>query len=328
MKPEAPSRHSVHDKDSLLSNIALLYYSEGLTQSEIAKRVGLSRATIVNMLREGRERGVVEIRVDGRKLASSNLSRMLCAKFGLEDAYVSLNRDLPGRKADAGEARALLSRVGAIAILDVAAAGDTIGVAWGATIKAVSQVMPRSALSDVTVCQLIGSMVSERVHTSEDCAIRIANQIGAICYTLHAPAVLSSVELANALMSEPTIREQLARLETLDLAIFSAGDTAPDTHLVAAGIATERQMAQAADQGAVAIICGRFVDRQGRQVHAPPDDRLIAITIDQLRRAKKKLLIAGGAERREAVLASIRGDLVTHLCVDEKLARRLLDDAG
>lgn len=89
MARDETSSNPFSDKDALLANVALLYYGEGLTQSEIAKRLSVSRPTIVNMLRECRDRGIVEIRVDGEVLAASALSRQLVARFGLEDAYVS-----------------------------------------------------------------------------------------------------------------------------------------------------------------------------------------------------------------------------------------------
>lgn len=85
MSKSAKINRTKTDKKMLLANIALLYYGEGLTQSEIAKRMQVSRATIVNMLKDSRDLGIVEIRVDGKYLASSNIARDVCEKFGLAD---------------------------------------------------------------------------------------------------------------------------------------------------------------------------------------------------------------------------------------------------
>ncbi|WP_368188557.1 sugar-binding transcriptional regulator [Aestuariibius sp. HNIBRBA575] len=308
------------DKDAQLANVALLYYGEGLTQSEIAKRIGVSRPTVVNMLRDCRERGIVEIRVGGDVLSGSNLSRQLCEKFGLQDAYVA--------QAQSGKSRAAtlpqVARVGAMAVSDIVKSGDVVGVAWGETIKAVSLAMNQSGFQDVTVCQMIGSMVSDRVPTSEDCSIRIAKSLNGDCYTLHAPAVLSSAELADALRNEPTIAAQLERLQHLDVAIFSVGNTKVDTHLVAAGIAEAQELDKAVTAGAMGVLCGRYISGDGQALGLPPEDRLIAIEIEQLKKAERKLLVAAGNDRVEAVEAAISGGLVTHLCVDECLAEFLL----
>lgn len=318
MAPKDQTRHN--DKDAQLANVALLYYGEGLTQSEIAKRIGVSRPTVVNMLRDCRERGIVEIRVGGEVLSGSKLSRQLCEKFGLQDAYVAQANGGKSRQATLPQ----VARVGALAVSDIVRSGDVVGVAWGETIKAVSLAMNQSDLQNVTVCQMIGSMVSDRVPTSEDCSIRIAKSLNGDCYTLHAPAVLSSAKLAQQLRSEPTIATQLDRLQNLDVAVFSIGNTKANTHLVAAGIADDEELVGAVNAGAKAIVCGRYINAEGAPLGLPPEDRLIAIEIVQLKKAQRKLLIATGLNRVDAVKSALSGGLVTHLCVDEDLAQCLL----
>ncbi len=311
------------EKDALLANVALLYYGEGLTQSEIAKRMQVSRATIVNMLREGRDREIVEIRVDGKHLSSSSLARELRDKFKLRDVYIAS----AGDTESPSDRRALLrhvGRVGAAALLDIVEAGDSIGVAWGETIMAVSDEMSRSTMSNVQVCQLIGSMNSDRIPASENCAIQIAGKLGADCYTLHAPSIVTSSEMAENFRNEPTIRAQLARLQELDMTVASIGNVSERTHVQAAGIASKQELDAARKQGATGIICCRFIDAEGGQLPMAPEDRLIAATLDDLRSPKKKLLVVGGKDRADATLAAIRGQLVTHLCVDQMLAEELL----
>ena len=310
------------DRHATLANVALLYYGEGLTQGEIAKRLRVSRATIVNMLRECREAGIVNISVGGRHLAGSNLSAKLREKFHLDDVYIA---QIGGDEADQSRKQALqqLARVTASAIQDIVEPGDRIGVAWGETIAVVAQAMNWTSIPGTEVCQLIGSMISDRVPASETCAIEIANRIGARCYTLHAPAMVSTHQLAQRLRLEPTIRDQLARLEALDVTIASIGNVEPDTHFVAAGMATVNELNNAKKAGAVGIICCRFVDTAGKELNLAPDERLIAASTAQLRKARKRLLTVCGVDRKAATLAALRGGLVTHLCVDHALAQRL-----
>ncbi|WP_424987027.1 sugar-binding transcriptional regulator [Microbulbifer sp. S227A] len=322
-KTTAPQRSS-GEKEALLSNVALLYYGEGLTQGEIAKRMKVSRATIVNMLRESRELGVVEIRVDGQFLTGSSLARELREKYALEDVYVAQPAS-ESVKMSRAESLDQLARVAAMAVLDVVEPGDRLGVAWGETIMAVADAMPRNAVADIEVCQLIGSMISDRVPASENCTIQIANKLGARCYTLHAPGLISSAELARQICAEPTIQMQMERLQSLDLAIYAVGNVTAQTHLVAAGMTSEAALADAVDAGAVGILCCRYLSEEGAQIDLPPHDRLIAANVADLRSARKKLLVVCGTDRAEATLACIRGGLATHLVVDKPLALALLD---
>ena len=66
---------------------AWLYYEERMTQEEVAERLGVSRATVVNVLQEARDRGIVTIEVSPRHLQSVRLSRTLCELYGLEKMW-------------------------------------------------------------------------------------------------------------------------------------------------------------------------------------------------------------------------------------------------
>ena len=323
MQNSPQSNRTNGDKDAVLANVALLYYGQGLTQSEIAKRMQVSRATIVNMLRESREKGIVEIRVDGKHLSTSNLARDLREKFGLADVYVALSDERKNR-SDRQDLLAHVAQVGAAAVLDIAEAGDRIGVAWGETVLALSDVMPKAKIDDLEICQLIGSMTSSRVPASENCAIQMANKLSATVFTLHAPGIVATPQLANTFRNEPTIKAQLERLDAIDMTIASIGNISPETHLADAGMATTSEIKAARDAGAVGIICCRYIDAQGAALQMEPDARLIAISLASLRKPRKRLLVVCGIDRSDATLAALRGGLVSHLCVDHDLAEDLL----
>lgn len=321
MSNPVPSNSRDSDRKTTLSNVALLYYGEGLTQSEIAKRMQVSRVTVVNMLRDARELGVVEIHVDGQKLKEDSLSRGLREKFKLEDVYVADTFQSDG--AARSDTLRQVGRVASSAFLDIVEKGDRIGVAWGETVMAMSDAMPRAKIDKVSVNQLIGSMISERVPASESCAIQIASKIGASCHTLHAPALVASADIADIFRSEPTIGAQLSSLKNLDLVLYSIGHVGADTHLAAADMVTPAELKSAVSRGATGIICCRYIDAQGQPCAAQPEERLIAASIDDLKSAKKRLLVVCGGDRLDATLAAIKGGLVTHLCVDRSLGNDL-----
>lgn len=310
------------DRTAQLSNVALLYYGEGLTQSDIAKRLQVSRVTVVNMLREAREQGVVEIHVNGQQLTESSLARNLREKYGLSDVYIA--DTLEDKSEDRAQVLRQIGRVAAMAFLDIVEKNDRIGVAWGETILALTDALPRTRVENVQVSQLIGSMISSRVPASENCTIRIASQIGAQCFTLHAPAMVATTKLAETFRNEPTIAAQLDRLKDLDFAVYSIGNVSDETHLVAAGMATVQEMAQARSQGAKGIIVCRYIDEDGKECPFAPAERLITAPLDSLRNVRKKLLVVCGNDRLEATHAALAGQLVTHLVVDQKLATSLL----
>ena len=68
-----------------------LYYQEGMTQSDIAQTMGISRATVIAYLNEARERGIVNISIEPGRLASLTLAQSLKSHFNLRDCFVIPN---------------------------------------------------------------------------------------------------------------------------------------------------------------------------------------------------------------------------------------------
>ncbi len=323
---ERIERNSAQKNDMLLAHVAILYYKDGLTQSEIAKRLGVSRATVVNYLRSAREQNIVDIRISGSSFVGSRLSRDLKERFGLEDVYIAIV--FPGTALSlakqAAEIRRQVARVGAMALCDLVQAGNVLGVAWGETIRRLSEELPRSSVRNLTVCQLIGSMKSPLLSAAETCAIRIASNLGADCYTLHAPAVLTSAKLAEERKVEPIIQTQLQRLNTLTKTLFSVGNCETSTHIIQAGITTQKELDWYRSQGAVGVICGRFIDASGRHIEGKVDARMISITPAQMKKVKTGILVASGTEKIEVIKAALAGGYATHLIIVEPTGKQLL----
>ncbi len=72
----------------LTNTILTLYYVEGLTQTEIAKRLGFSTAKVNRLLLQAREQGYVSITIRTPFQQLFDLEDRLKAVFGLQDAIV------------------------------------------------------------------------------------------------------------------------------------------------------------------------------------------------------------------------------------------------
>jgi deoxyribonucleoside regulator len=317
---EAPTDDLSHP--ALLSNVAVLYYKEGLTQSEISKRIGVSRASVVNYLRQARDTGIVDIRIEGSAFASTGLSRKLCQKFGLEDAYIAPSSS--DQAADQANQTRLVAQVSGMAMFDLLQPRDWLGVSWGGTVQLTANSFPNRPVPGLSVCQILGSMSSPDLASAEDCTIQIARKTGARCYTLHAPALLSDEALAEKLRQEPVIRQQLERFRNLTKILFSIGSIDDDTLMVTSEMATRSELADFKKRGAVGILCGRYISADGQQVDLDLNKRLIGIELEELRKVKTRMFVANGNRKLDAVLAVLHGGYATHLVIDEASGRELL----
>jgi len=304
--------------DDAIMWAAWLYYADEMTQSEIAKTLNVSRATIVNYLQEARERGIVSVHISAQAGGRTTVARALTEKFGLHGTFVIPSADeasLVQRLGDAG-ARVLAEQI---------ADGDTIGVAWGRTVLAVADriALPRP-MKNLTVVQVSGSSTGEPDFSPELCTSLLSNRIHARCVNLLAPAVLSTPELKAMLLNEPVLKKQFDLIHSTNRILFGVGDIGAKSTVRASGIASKAEIDAYVEQGAVAVIIGRFIDTDGRAIGGNHDERMVGITLDELKQVQSRICVAGGTAKTEAITATLAAGYATHFVTDIATGEALL----
>src|SRR3954452_11101075 len=135
---------------------AWLYYEERMTQEEVAERLGVSRASVVNFLQEARDRNIVTIAVASEHLQSVQIARELSRRYDLKSCVVipEGNGDLPVYER--------VGRAGARLLLDILAPDDVLGVSWGRTVLSLSAELAAAKMPGVTVVQIAGSAIGTK----------------------------------------------------------------------------------------------------------------------------------------------------------------------
>jgi DNA-binding transcriptional regulator LsrR (DeoR family) len=298
--------------------VAWLYYEEGMTQEEIARVLGISRGSVVTMLQDARENGVVSISVAPQHLQTVGLAREIMQRYGVAECLV-----VPG---DGGRmpAHERVGRAAARLLVERLRADDVLGVSWGRTVLALSQAMQAKLLPGVSVVQITGSAIGTYRFSAELCASNIANRIGGRCVYLHAPGILSNREMKKMLMREPTLIEQFRIMSTCNKIIFGVGSVAASSTAFDTGFLSPKEAAPYLAKGAVAVLAGRFVDARGRAVAGELDDRMIGMTVQDIAKIPERICVAAGPDKPEPIRAVLVGGYVTTLVTDEETARNLL----
>ena len=299
-----------------------LYYQEGMTQSDIAQTMSISRATVIAYLNEARERGIVNISIEPERLGSLSLARSLKSHFGLRDCFVIPN---------GAEDRLLGHRLGApgaLALRKFLKSGDTFAVTGGRTVMAVGDNLKISGLQDVTVVQAIGGAIARNPASPGQCASTIANAINATCVSLSAPAVVSSVEARQIMVAEPLVAEQLEILSRANKALFGIASLRPNATLYSDGVFDAAALQSYIDGDAVGVLAARFIDAWGQPVAGTLDDRVIGLSLDDLLRIDLRICVAGGFDKVPAILAALRRGYANVLVTDAATARGVLRADG
>ena len=124
-------KKQLEEKLERLADVAEMYFVEGLTQSEIAKKVDVTRSMVSRMLTEARRRGIVKIHIERSYSYDSDLQAELSKRFELKKAVVFCH---------AGENETeYLSRLGEVSAQELNSLLKNemvLGVAWGTALSA------------------------------------------------------------------------------------------------------------------------------------------------------------------------------------------------
>jgi DNA-binding transcriptional regulator LsrR (DeoR family) len=297
---------------------AWLYYVDQMTQMEVAKEFGVSRATIVNYLQEARDRGIVSIQFDQRSISGTVISKSLKAKYDLDSCVVipkSFEKKNLPKRLGVATARVLLSML---------EPNDIIALAWGKTILETAQSITPCKLENLTVVQVVGSFHSQDQSSPEFCTSALANRLNARCMNFPAPAILTSKHLRDELLKENVLIHQFEAIKSSRIIVFGIGEIGPKNTTANTGFLKESERKRYVVQGAIGTILGRMLDRQGQQIYTEMDDRIIGVTLNEIKSIPCRLAVAGGLEKVEIMRATLNGKYLTHLVTDFETAKALL----
>ena len=324
----------------LVLKIARMYYTDNLTQAQIAAQIGYSRPTISRLLSESRDRGMVRIEIGHPLERLMQLEDALVRRYGLKCARVAQVN--PGQ-----DPSTIVPRYAAALLTEKSSPDSLITVSNG---RAVAATVREVAIQDwpkSNVAQMVGALSPSNPMTdSPDICRMLAERLGGTVTTLHVPMILSSAHIAAAMRQaktghlkraapppqtaapmpqEPQIATALALGGGADVALEGVGATEGDRlSPVFDAYVTPHMVKEIRAQGAVATVCGHFIDAQGRPVCSELSDRIISVELDRLKRIALVIGVAWGQEKVKAIKACLVGSYISALATDQATAESLL----
>ena len=77
------------------------------------------------------------------------------------------------------------------------------------------------------------------------------------------------------------------------------------------------------DAGAVGEISYRFYDKDGKPVETPLNERVIGISLEDLKKAGRVIALAGGESKTQAIAGALKLGVIDVLVTDRFTAARL-----
>lgn len=305
----------------LLARVASMYYEQDMTQNEIADELGLSRVKVYRLLRESRAKNVVQISIDWPIKRDYAAEQALQKAFDLEDARVlktTHDQSVPALRQ--------LGYLGARYLEKLLKNISTMAICLGRSTYEVIHAVRPDLQANIQIVQAIGSMpYSREEYDSSMLARQLAQKLGGQVHYLTSPLMADTAHAARVIRSQRNIQHTLAMAGSADIALLGIGNLDHQTSgFVREGLLSPDELATFIDAGAVGDVAWRIFTAKGELYQSEFNERVIGITLEDLRQIPTTIAVAAGAAKVPAILGALRTGVINVLCTDDKTASAVL----
>ncbi|AZO36433.1 MAG: sugar-binding transcriptional regulator [Mesorhizobium sp.] len=308
------------DETSMAARAAWLHYAGGLTQSEVAKRLGLTSLKAHRLITKANQEGLVKVYIDGEISECVALEDELSGRYGLDYCEVVPDFDpeeLPLKALGIAGAQFLKREIerGEDAL---------IGVGHGRTLAACVEYLPRISANGIRFVSLLGGLTRKFSANPHDVIHRLAERTGAAAYVMPVPMFANTVEDRAVLLGQKGISEVFDLARSADLLLAGIGTAEQEASLVATGMIEKGEMEETRHNGAVGELLGHFFDDAGKQVATTVSCRALALAREDI--ANRRIVaVAGGKIKVRAIKSVLEGRYLKGLITDERTAQSLVE---
>ena len=306
--------------EHLHARVVWYYYVGSLTQQEIADRLQLTRLRVNRIIGQARASGAVHIEIRMPLAASVALEEAMKERYQLRDVViVPTVADLDQQKRVIGEAAGLM--------LDgLLKSGQRIGVGWGRTLLGAPRKIQRSHLERMHVVAFMGQPDVRLASETFETASELARVLSADCS--HMPSLLYYPDEASftAMANHEPLAFVLKAARAADIGLVTCGDLSDRQTILAATSITSAEVNALHECGAIGEVLGTFIGADGLPVSHGLNQRIMAISPDDLKALPESILAAGAAYKVPTIRAILSRGYVKRLVTDEASAEALLVD--
>jgi len=311
------------DELRLIARVARMYYEWNLRQSEIAKQLGLSQATVSRLLNRSIKEGIIRISVNLPNGVYTELEENLVKKFGLRDAIVvdSLDDNEKLIQRDLGVATAYY-------LESAIRPNEVIGISsWSETLLALVDALhslPRKP--GVKIVQILGGIgnPAAEAHAATYLTSRMAQLVNGDAVYLPVSGILATEAARDVLIADEVAQQAIRLFDQVTTALVGIGAIDPSPLLAQSGnIFAPQELELLRQANAVGDILLRFFDQNGDLVETGLENRVISMSLEQLSKVSRAIGVAGGSRKYTAILGALRGHWINILVTDHFTANRL-----
>ncbi len=310
-------------EDRTVAKIAELFYHQGLNQYDIAKKFGFSTAKICRLLKEAKNRDIIEFRIKKFDNRILELEGEIEKAYNLKEAMIYYNSDFEDYEEDY-----LFQEVGSLAakyLGRVIEDGLNLALSWGKTLYSFVKNAKVDRKCKVKIfATLGGANLITPEYQNNSLVQMLCERTDGTAYPIYLPLVFETLTV-ELLKMKSNIEQFLGSTSKIDYFFHSLGVVSEKAKLYPHHGFDQAFLQSLRDKKVVGEVGFNFFDINGNFIDSGIEDRSIKLSIDSLKRIRTKVAIVCGKEK----VIPLKGYLNTGLCdvliTDSKTAFSVLN---
>ena len=297
-------------KDYELVKASWYYYSEGLTQQEIADKLKISRLKVSKMIEEAKRKKLIQFVVPIHYRERLELEEALCNRYDLDDVFL-----VPC--ANDHNTNEILGKGAAIYLNSLIQDDVFLNFGYGETLNHLLSYLSVISENHLSIVSLTGGVAMYLPKVNAINANTVLNLIPA-------PLVLKSKQTVDIFLKEQSVLDIINLTKLAKYSVVGIGELSTESTIIKQGILSKYDIMGLKGQGAVADILMHFIDQDGNLITSEMEQRIISTPLKNLKNIENVIAVAGGLKKIEAIKAALRTNLFSRLITTIPTAEKLL----
>lgn len=295
-------------EDRIVAKIAELFYRQGISQYEIAKKFNFSTAKVCRLIKEAKSRDIIEFRIKKFDNRILELEREVEKAYNIKEVIIYYNTDFEDYDEDF-----LFQEVGALAtgyLGRVIEDGLNLALSWGKTLHSFVKNARVDRKCKVNIFATLGGANLITPEYQNNALVQtLCERIGGTAYPIYLPLVFET-PVEELLKMESNIEQFLGSTSKIDYFFHSVGVVSEQAKLYPHHGFDHAFLQSLRDKKVVGEVGFNFFDINGNYIDSGIEERSIKLSIDKIKKIKTKVAIVCGKEK----VIPLKGYLNTGLC--------------
>lgn len=251
---------------NLIIKAAHLHYIQSLSQSEIAKQLDISVPTVSRLIKKAKQHGIIKFVIPEAYSECLILEDFLRSTLDIRDVIVC-----PAR-SDTENIKKDVALEGARYLQRLITENDTLGIAWGRTIRLLINYLNPCLKKNVPFITLHGS-ITESDAELDPAALsnRIAMSFGGGRHMLYSEGLLSDCTVLETRKQEVQVKKVLDCFKKCTISVSGAGSFYPFLDSPIPKMLTPEQISELASLDVYGDLMLHFINKDGNECKQFPE---------------------------------------------------------